>query len=248
MTMPPPGPARRTGPQLAPLLIAAAVAVVLAGAVLLWLTGFNPGSLLDDKRLNTVLTVLTTAIGAAVKLVRRRTPPESTDRLDLAHRELTERLARLYRIEAVDTGLLGPRMGVRWRILPVQDSPRDTTVLPAWFRVRPERRLVILGGPGSGKRSAALLIALDLLAGRGPDSIRATPVLLGVGGWDPARRCSTISPPASISSSGSCAVTPGSPGACSTTAGSCRACTGCSRPSPRRTGTPTASGPATGRW
>ncbi|QKW37316.1 NACHT domain-containing protein [Actinomadura sp. NAK00032] len=51
--------------------------------------------------------------------------------------------------------------------------------------VRTDRRLVVLGAPGSGKSVLALLLALGLLETRGRDGGDRVPVLLPASTWDP---------------------------------------------------------------
>jgi hypothetical protein len=50
----------------------------------------------------------------------------------------------------------------------------------------PRRRIVVLGGPGAGKTAALLLLLIDILEHRPPDSQRPVPVCLTLGGWNPA--------------------------------------------------------------
>jgi hypothetical protein len=53
------------------------------------------------------------------------------------------------------------------------------------FRALPRRRLVVLGGPGAGKTSLAILLLLELLQTADPED--PVPVLLPVSSWDPQR-------------------------------------------------------------
>jgi hypothetical protein len=63
-------------------------------------------------------------------------------------------------------------------------SSDDISVLAAGFRGLLRRRLVILGGPGSGKTTLAVQLLLDLLATR--QSGEPIPVLISLAGWDPS--------------------------------------------------------------
>ncbi|MEV0131612.1 hypothetical protein AB0H83_24510 [Dactylosporangium sp. NPDC050688] len=47
-------------------------------------------------------------------------------------------------------------------------------------------RIVVLGQPGAGKTGALLTLLLDALAARQADRAQPVPVLLSLGGWDPA--------------------------------------------------------------
>ncbi|MEV6228001.1 hypothetical protein AB0L88_09005 [Saccharopolyspora shandongensis] len=46
-------------------------------------------------------------------------------------------------------------------------------------------RIVVLGGPGAGKTAAMLLLLIDILEHRPPDSDQPVPVWLPLGGWNP---------------------------------------------------------------
>lgn len=87
---------------------------------------------------------------------------------------------------------------VRWRPTrrEVMDHPANLTSSSLWldatsdditavageFRAMRRHRLVILGGPGTGKTTLALQLLLELLATRHEDE--PVPVLLSVAGWD----------------------------------------------------------------
>ncbi|MER6079803.1 NACHT domain-containing protein [Streptomyces sp. NPDC001833] len=66
-------------------------------------------------------------------------------------------------------------------------APRAWRVedLAAWFAGLPGRRLVVLGGPGSGKSVLAMRFVLARLAARRPGG--PVPVLFPLAGWDPRR-------------------------------------------------------------
>ncbi|MFJ6905809.1 NACHT domain-containing protein [Streptomyces griseoluteus] len=66
-------------------------------------------------------------------------------------------------------------------------APRDAAVeqIPDGFPVPPGRRVVVLGGPGSGKSVLALRFVLGRLAVRAPGG--PVPVIVPLAGWDPWR-------------------------------------------------------------
>ena len=111
-------------------------------------------------------------------------------------------VAAQWRDEAGTQNLFSPApLAVRWR-------PADTPVtdhgdnvggalagrsdeparLAAAFRALPHRRLVVLGDPGAGKTTLAMLLVLALLDDAAdPASEEPVPVLLSVASWNPHR-------------------------------------------------------------
>ncbi|TYK51438.1 hypothetical protein [Actinomadura decatromicini] len=62
------------------------------------------------------------------------------------------------------------------------------------FRRTRRRRLVILGGPGTGKTTLAVQLLLHLLATRPQHPDEPVPVLVPVAGWDTARFAAAYQP------------------------------------------------------
>lgn len=120
--------------------------------------------------------------------------------------QLAELVERQWRNEAGMRGLLHPEpLRVRWSSTgrPVQAAAAEvlgrlhgtrptrlrldgdvSTVAATWKRL-PARQLVVLGAPGSGKTSLAVLLIRALLAGR--EQGEAVPVMVNVAGWNPRR-------------------------------------------------------------
>ncbi|HUN34094.1 MAG TPA: NACHT domain-containing protein [Trebonia sp.] len=112
-----------------------------------------------------------------------------------------------WRTEALLRSLNDPDpIPVRWRVTAsgeLMDHPANLLAgwgqlagsadaiggLVAQFRAMRRRRLVILGGPGTGKTTLAVQLVLGLLASRGEpgNQDEPVPVLLSVADWDTAR-------------------------------------------------------------
>jgi hypothetical protein len=196
-----------------PFLVLFVILVLTVIAVVLWRRGFQFESLLNDKRLNTVLGVATTVVGAVAKMLQgsRRQAPVADENLQAAVEEIAARNTERYRREAGNRGLLyNAGMGVRWQVRQSRDggraalSPpgrRDVTELHGFFAGLEGKRLVIEGPAGAGKTSAGLLTALALLDGRRDPApgaaavnpavnpvVHPVPMLVGLQDWRPGRQ------------------------------------------------------------
>lgn len=161
--------------------------------------------------LATVLGFLLAAVVAVVGLsgwVRRQrviaAVPVAAEQLQQAMTTLAEVVAEQWEREATVRSLGDPEpMPVRWHLSPtvsgrsVMDHPEVIAArglafagtseriagLVAAFRQLDRRRLVITGGPGTGKTTLAVQLLLELLAHRQPSE--PVPVLFSLLGWNP---------------------------------------------------------------
>ncbi|MFC4070993.1 hypothetical protein [Actinoplanes subglobosus] len=175
---------------------------VLAGV--LWLL---PDDVLDaGDKMGSVFAAAGAAVALPVGLLALWTLAESSPgrQTDDVLDRLAGLVGRQWEREAVRRGLRGTApMRIRWRITerPVGVPPDevadlgqvrvtrlrltgDVRELAETWRRLPYRRLVVIGAPGAGKTSAAVLLTCDLLAGRGPGDPVA--VLLDLAGWRPS--------------------------------------------------------------
>jgi hypothetical protein len=184
--------------------VGTAVGIVLAlAAVFPWLP---PAARETADQMGSVLSATGAWIALPVGVLALWTLSARTTQVlaDDPVERLADLVARQWNAEAVRRGLRGSApMRIGWRVTerPVAVPPgeivdlgpvRVTRIrvsgevgdLAATWRELPFRRLVVIGRPGAGKTSAAVLLTCDLLAGRKPGD--PVPVLLDLSGWRPS--------------------------------------------------------------
>jgi NACHT domain-containing protein len=193
-------------------IVAAGVGVLVLVAAATWLSVLwvREGSAeVADQQASVFGAVLASAL-AAVGLVgwawrRRRLGalPATAEQLDHAASTLAGALREQWQAEAVARSLGDPEpMPVRWRLSSpsLMDDPavigldegvtfsgRSDRIgeLAAAYRALPRRRLVLTGGPGTGKTTLALQLLLELLPPPGQPPTEPVPVLFSLASWDP---------------------------------------------------------------
>ncbi|MEJ2855874.1 MULTISPECIES: hypothetical protein [unclassified Saccharothrix] len=179
---------------------AGAFAVGVVG-LLLWLSGRDEALDTGDKLASVAGAVIAFAglVTSVIALVVAVRAGRSTD-LEQAADTLARLVARQWEREADARGLTRP-LDVRWTSTsrPVAPAPAeiagDTRVkrlrlhgtvagLADSFHQLPARQLVVIGEPGAGKTSAAILLTIGLAERRGPGD--PVPLLLPLSAWNPA--------------------------------------------------------------
>lgn len=192
--------------------LAAGVGVLALVISVVWLAlvWVRNGAVVANPRASVLGFVLAAAVAvtALVGWERRRRvaarAPVTAEQLRQAATTLAEVVAQQWAQEATARSLGDPEpMPVRWRLSatasgrPVMDHPEVIAAsgltftssseriaeVAAAFRRLDRRRLVITGGPGTGKTTLAVQLLLELLTHPQPDE--PVPVFFSLVGWAP---------------------------------------------------------------
>lgn len=176
-----------------------ALVALVAGAAVIVLALRSPDGLKSAASVGSLFAGLVPLVLALVLWARR--PPSvalstsTTEQVDAAQRELATQVLSQWREEINVRRLDDPGpLSVRWQstgLAVTRDGPGSGFAgqsdcvgeVAAGFRELKRRRLVILGAPGTGKTTLALLLLRELLEHPEPDE--PVPVLLSMSGWDP---------------------------------------------------------------
>jgi hypothetical protein len=192
-----PSEARRT--RALRLIGLGGIAVVVGAVVWFWAVRHDPQTAVNLAGIFTMLlAVPPLAIGV---WTWRRSPPGPTDLADAVH-ALAQSVSDQWHDEAIRRSLDDPApIPVRWCLTqaghlidhhanlapPAQtlsvSSDQIDTLAQSWRGMR-RRRLVILGGPGTGKTTLAVQLVRELLATRDAHPGEPVPVLLSISGWN----------------------------------------------------------------
>ncbi|GAA1616331.1 NACHT domain-containing protein [Actinoplanes couchii] len=177
------------------LWLFASVLFAVAGALVLAAL-FGPVALLSfGDQVASMAGAVVGALGLAVA-VRALTAGPTVDRDGLGplEDELALVVRRQWEREAVTRGLTDPEpMRLNWQVTisgngAGERGPErgDVTGIARRWRSLPAPQLVVIGPPGAGKTSAAVLLVCRLLAGRRPGE--PVPVLVTAASWNPFRQ------------------------------------------------------------
>ncbi|MEV6302653.1 NACHT domain-containing protein [Actinoplanes sp. NPDC051861] len=191
---------RRRGVMAWAGLLGLAGCLAVVGAALLGAGGLQTSA--DVAQLVSVVLAVSALAAPLLPWRRAAEPvPVTADTLATAMDVLAGLIEVQWRAEATMRSLDDPDpIPVRWhsaddarlvdhpvnlaRTGPLTASSADVTALAGEFRAMRRRRLVILGGPGSGKTTLAVQLLRELVATRQDHDAEPIPVLLSVAGWD----------------------------------------------------------------
>ncbi|RJL30166.1 NACHT domain-containing protein [Bailinhaonella thermotolerans] len=166
------------------------------------------GDLTTAANIAQLISLMLAALPIAAGLMGRWRPAaarESTpEQVEQAQRTLRNLVRDQWHEEIQIRELDDARLAVRWRLTELEPAGAERgRLLRSWlgrmrftgrtdrvdkmarhFRNLTRRRLVILGGPGMGKTTLAVLLLRELLDEARPGA--PVPVLLSMAGWDPA--------------------------------------------------------------
>jgi hypothetical protein len=187
------------------VVAAAAVVVPLVAMIIMVAHDFDRNEKVSSVELaSLVVAVLAFAITIVVEAGRASTPepPATEETLAAAKSTLIALVAEQWRTEATlrslgdpepipiswhltdDVGLMDHPHLVGDRLLTFTASSDRLPELADSFRALRRRRLVITGGPGSGKTTLAVQLLLELAEGRDRRPEDPVPVLFTIADWD----------------------------------------------------------------
>jgi hypothetical protein len=176
-------------------------ALILVVAGLTWVIALGSGAVGIAGLILTALA-LVGSFWAWTRRKARRRPPTS-EQLNQARRDLGDRVREQWLSEAAALRLYQPRpIPTRWRVTEplISDLPTDVagegssrlngrvieaTELTEWFSNLNQHRLVIVGEPGTGKTTLAVLLLLEILRAIKSGRPLRIPVMFSLGSYDP---------------------------------------------------------------